>query len=119
MNSLVEKYGGMMKYWSQVGFAGVVCGWLFMVELPAMRKDANDREDRIATREEARMKDWREERRQGLSHAESAIGHLGGKLEDVARSVDRQTESFREVQAVTHKNQTRMIELQSKAMKEE
>lgn len=108
----VAKYGSAMKYWANAGFAGVVVGWLFMVELPALRKDAERREATTAEREDRRMKDYRDERRDGLKHAGESVELLGKTMRSVEEAVSNQTRTLVELQTVTHRNQQRIIDAQ-------
>ena len=109
--TFVEKWGGALKYWGNWGFAGLVCGYFLMIELPAMRKDGVVREDKQYEREE-------KARSAAISHGDTAIKVVGDKLEELTKAVDRQTSTIIEVQTTTHKNQERMIQQRDEKTKD-
>ena len=104
MAGVMDKIGGT-KYWFSFGAAGLVAGHLLIYELPAQRKDATERELRAAEREDRRADKVEKVREAGIAHGQDAITTLATKLEGLTKSVDRNTESFLEVQSITHKNQ--------------
>ena len=114
---MLEKAGGL-KYWFSFGAAGLVAGHLLIFELPAQRRDANEREQRAAIREDARSEKVERTREVGIAHGERAIAVLSEKMERIADSVDTQTQTLIEVQSITHKNQERLIQASEKKLKD-
>jgi hypothetical protein len=122
--SFMERIGGG-KYWAGAGFAGTVCAWLFMKELPAMRTQADAREAAAAAREDKRTSDAREDKRESLKHAMIGIERFSETNLKFAEAITKNAEAIQELkftlqeeQRKTRDNNSRIAEERMKKMQE-
>ncbi len=113
----------IIKYLANWGVAAILVGYIFVVELPALRKENAARETAAATRETARetaaaareqerYKEFREDRKAGLAHAEKAVDGITGKLGELKEAIQEQTSTLVKIQEITNKNQERSLKFQ-------
>ena len=108
----------IIKYLANWGVAAILVGYIFVIELPALRKENVAREAATALREQDRYKEFREDRKAGLAHAEHAVTEIGGKLSALRDAILEQTSTIIRVQEVTHKNQEKTLKVQEQIVED-
>ena len=93
-NNFMDKWGSALKYWGNWGFAGLICGYLFMFELPALRKDAKEREQQMYDRSD-------KARETAITHGDRAVDRISDSLERQSQMIDSRQQQGHTLQKET------------------